>query len=88
MYASSAFKSESHFNLGLHESKCRHKKRYCTDTGRERVEIVRIVFNRHPLGLEGISSDVVCHEHSFCANYDDRGRINMAPDDMDKLEEK
>lgn len=35
------FTSESDFNLGRHELKCRHKKRHCLDTAVRRNETVK-----------------------------------------------
>lgn len=51
LYFSYAFTSKSHFDLGEHELKYRHEKRYCPDRDRRRDETGQGKYNRQTSDL-------------------------------------
>lgn len=61
-YSSCAFSSESYFNLGCHELKCRQKKKHFADRSGKRVERIRSDYGSQLLGLEEGPSDTVCQK--------------------------
>lgn len=79
---------QSHFKLGEHESKRRHKKRHSPDNGLNRDEIVQCDYDKRSSGLKGRPCDVIWPEDGSprsavktptIIEYNDEGVSEMVP---------